>query len=178
VTPSRAARCHAGPPHTRMGTVSVFGFDADPPSVELRANGLTSHPPTWTPPPTGAVRGGRRDSGRLAVSMIRGRGPFACAVSGRSQHAALLAHHSPELRQAGNRLREYRVYVSPDRADAFIRSCCCLLVGGTVTRDDAKAPGLRSAAQDTYRRVRIVSTFGNVAVLVTDGHLHTRTGEN
>src|SRR5207249_9479075 len=64
-----------------------------------------------------------------------------------------------------------RVYVSPDRADAFIRSFVAFS-GGTVAGDDAKAPGVEvGRPSDTYRRVRIASTFGNVAVLVTDGHL-------
>ena len=66
---------------------------------------------------------------------------------------------------------ENRVYVSPDRAEAFIRSFVAFS-GGTVTGDDAKAPGVEiGRPSDTYRRVRIASTFGNVAVLVTDGHL-------
>jgi len=66
---------------------------------------------------------------------------------------------------------ENRVYVSPDRADAFIRSFLAFS-GGTVAGDDAKAPGVEiGRPRDTYRRVRIASTFGNVAVLVTDGHL-------
>jgi len=66
---------------------------------------------------------------------------------------------------------ENRVYVSPDRADAFIRSFVAFS-GGTVTGDDAKAPGIEIGRPgDTYRRVRIASAFGHVAVLVTDGHL-------
>ncbi len=66
---------------------------------------------------------------------------------------------------------ENRVYVSPDRADAFIRSFLAFS-GGTVAGDDAKAPGVEiGRPSDTYRRVRIASTFGNVAVFVTDGHL-------
>src|SRR6266403_338478 len=66
---------------------------------------------------------------------------------------------------------ENRVYVSPDRADGFIRSFL-LFSGGTVVGDDAKAPGVEiGRPSDTYRRVRIASTFGNVAVFVTDGHL-------
>ena len=66
---------------------------------------------------------------------------------------------------------ENRVYVSPDRADAFIRSFVAFS-GGTVTGDDAKAPGVEiGRPSDTYRRIRIASTFGHVAVLVTDGHL-------
>src|SRR5438132_5117358 len=66
---------------------------------------------------------------------------------------------------------ENRVYVPPDRADAFIRSFV-LFSGGTVVGDDAQAPGAEiGRPSDTYRRVRIASTFGNVAVFVTDGHL-------
>jgi len=66
---------------------------------------------------------------------------------------------------------ENRVYVSLGRADAFIRSFL-LFSGGTVAGDDAKAPGVEiGRPSDTYRRVRIASTFGNVAVFVTDGHL-------
>jgi len=66
---------------------------------------------------------------------------------------------------------ENRVYVSPDRADAFIRSFVAFS-GGTVAGDAAKAPGVEIGRPgDTYRRVRITSTFGNIAVFVTDGHL-------
>ena len=66
---------------------------------------------------------------------------------------------------------ENHVYVSPDRADAFIRSFLAFS-GGTVASDEAKAPGVEiGRPSDTYRRVRIASTFGNVAVIVTDGHL-------
>ena len=66
---------------------------------------------------------------------------------------------------------ENRVYVSPDRADPFIRGFL-LFSGGTVAGDDPKAPGVEIGRPgDTYRRVRLASTFGIVAVLVTDGHL-------
>jgi hypothetical protein len=66
---------------------------------------------------------------------------------------------------------ENRVYVSPDRADAFIRSFVAFS-GGTVASDDPNAPGVEiGRSGNAYRRVRIASTFGNIAVLVTDGHL-------
>jgi predicted enzyme related to lactoylglutathione lyase len=66
---------------------------------------------------------------------------------------------------------ENRVYVSPDRADTFIRSFVAFS-RGTVVGDDPKAPGIEIGRPgDSYRRVRLASTFGNVAVLVTDGHL-------
>src|SRR5207245_4398489 len=66
---------------------------------------------------------------------------------------------------------ESRVYLSPARADAFLRSFV-QFSGGTIAGDDPKAPGVEIGRPgDTYRRVRLASTFGNVAVLVTDGHL-------
>src|SRR6185436_12967198 len=66
---------------------------------------------------------------------------------------------------------ENRVYLSSDRADAFVRSFV-QFSGGTVASDDPNAPGVEIGRPgDAYRRVRIASTFGNVAVLVTDGHL-------
>jgi predicted enzyme related to lactoylglutathione lyase len=66
---------------------------------------------------------------------------------------------------------ENRVYVSPVRADAFIRSFL-RFSGGKVTSDDAHAPGLEIGREkDTFRRVRIESLFGKMTVFVTDGHL-------
>jgi hypothetical protein len=66
---------------------------------------------------------------------------------------------------------ERRVYVSPGRADAFVRA----FVGfsqGKIVSDDRNASGIEvGRPTDTYRRVRIDSTFGKIAVLVTDGQL-------
>ena len=70
-----------------------------------------------------------------------------------------------------DKVPENRVYVSPGRADAFVRA----FVGfsqGNVVSDDRNAPGIEvGRPKDTYRRVRIDSTFGKIAVLVTDGQL-------
>ena len=66
---------------------------------------------------------------------------------------------------------ENRVYVSPERADAFVRDFTAF-ADGKVVSDDQKAPGIEiGKPNDVYRRVGIDSTFGKVAVLVTDGHL-------
>jgi hypothetical protein len=66
---------------------------------------------------------------------------------------------------------ENRVYVSAERADEFLDD----FVGfsrGKVTSDDGHAPGVEiGRPNEVYRRVRIVSDFGNMTVLVTDGHL-------
>jgi hypothetical protein len=43
---------------------------------------------------------------------------------------------------------------------------------GKIISDDAKAPGIEiGRPADTYRRVRIDSTFGKLTALVTDGHI-------
>jgi hypothetical protein len=66
---------------------------------------------------------------------------------------------------------ENRVYLSPDSADAFIRGFVAF-AHGKIVSDNRSAPGVEiGRPTDTYRRVRIESAFGRVAVLVTDGHL-------
>jgi predicted enzyme related to lactoylglutathione lyase len=65
---------------------------------------------------------------------------------------------------------ENRVYVSPERADAFVRSFL-RFSHGKVVSDDAHASGAEIGRSDTYRRIRIESVFGKMTVFVTDGHL-------
>jgi predicted enzyme related to lactoylglutathione lyase len=66
---------------------------------------------------------------------------------------------------------ENRVYVSPDRVDAFEHSFLAFSHGSVVS-DEARAPGVEiGRPSETYRRVRIASRFGKLTVLVTDGHL-------
>ena len=65
---------------------------------------------------------------------------------------------------------ENRVYVSPERADAFTRSFL-RFSHGKVVADDAHASGAEIGRSDTYRRIRVESVFGKMTVFVTDGHL-------
>jgi predicted enzyme related to lactoylglutathione lyase len=66
---------------------------------------------------------------------------------------------------------ENRLYLSRERADAFIRGFLAFS-HGTVTANDAAAPGIEiGRPEETFRRVRISSAFGKAVVLVTDGHL-------
>jgi len=66
---------------------------------------------------------------------------------------------------------ENRVYVSPDRVDAFVRSFLAFSHGGVVS-DEPRAPGVEiGRPAEAYRRVRIESKFGKLTALVTDGHL-------
>src|ERR1700693_3933359 len=66
---------------------------------------------------------------------------------------------------------ENRVYVSPDRVDAFVRSFLAFSHGSVVS-DEARAPGVEvGRPAETYRRVRIESKFGKLTAFVIDGHL-------
>lgn len=76
---------------------------------------------------------------------------------------------------------ENRVYVSPERGDAFIKS----FVGfahGKVVADDRRAAGEQVGQPGkTFRRVSLASDFGKMTVFITDGHLpypygHDTTG--
>ena len=66
---------------------------------------------------------------------------------------------------------ENRVYISPLRSAAFVKSYL-KFSHGKIVSDDLKAPGVEiGRAGDTYRRIRIESAFGKLTAFVTDGHL-------
>lgn len=66
---------------------------------------------------------------------------------------------------------ENRVYVSPDRADEFVRAFISFS-HGKVVDDNKKANGAEIGRSNyTFRRVRIESSFGTIQIMVTDGHL-------
>lgn len=68
-------------------------------------------------------------------------------------------------------LPENRVYVSADRADAFVKSFSRFAHAKVVSEDRA-APGVEIGKPGTtYRRIRLSSSFGLVTVLVSDGKL-------
>jgi predicted enzyme related to lactoylglutathione lyase len=66
---------------------------------------------------------------------------------------------------------ENRVYVSADRANAFVKGFLAFS-HGTVTSDDRAVPGAEiGLTQGSFRRIRMESAFGKLTALVTDGHL-------
>ena len=80
-------------------------------------------------------------------------------------------HTTPPSYPALRTIPENRVYVSPDRVEAFTRGFLAFSHGKMIT-DDSHAPGIEiGRSTDTYRRIRLESTFGKLTVLVTDGHL-------
>lgn len=66
---------------------------------------------------------------------------------------------------------ENRIYIAPDRADAFIHDFLAFATGKVVS-DDKAAPGAEIGKPgDTYRRTRLETPFGKLMLLATDGHL-------
>ncbi len=64
-----------------------------------------------------------------------------------------------------------RVYVSPGRADSFVNSFVRFSHGKVISdKKDADA-GEIGRPGESYRRIRISSLFGNMQILVTNGHL-------
>ena len=64
-----------------------------------------------------------------------------------------------------------RVYVSRDEADNFVKSFVRFAHGKVAADDKHADAGEIGRAGQTYRCIRIESLFGNIQVLVTDGHL-------
>jgi predicted enzyme related to lactoylglutathione lyase len=66
---------------------------------------------------------------------------------------------------------ENRVYLSALRVDEFTRSFLAFS-HGKIESDEPHASGVEiGKAAETYRRVRVRSTFGLLTIFVTDGHL-------
>src|SRR5580700_2448689 len=80
-------------------------------------------------------------------------------------------HFKPSTSPPLETIPDNRAYVSPDQADNFVRDFAGF-AGGTVIADDKHVDaGEIGRPGETYRRIRIKSLFGNMQVLVTDGHL-------
>lgn len=80
-------------------------------------------------------------------------------------------HTTPPSYPALRTIPENRIYVSAVRANDFVHSYIAFSHARVIS-DDPHAPGIEiGRPADNYRRIRIQSTFGKVAVSITDGHL-------
>jgi predicted enzyme related to lactoylglutathione lyase len=152
---------------TPAGTVSVFGFKTPVPhpfGVERTGYLVTDL--------DGSVKAAQADGADVLVSPFNdpiGRNAVIQWPGGVNMQ--LYWHTTPPSYPALKTIPENRVYVSPERADSFIRSFL-EFSHGNVLSDDPHAPGLEiGRGSDTVRRIRITSQFGLLAVFVTDGHL-------
>ena len=152
---------------TPVGTVSLFGFK------------------TPIPYPFGAERTGylvtdmkaaiqlakASGAGVLVATFPDPIGEDAVVQWPGGVNMQLYWHTTKPSYAAFTTVPENRVYVSPDRAGAFTRSFL-RFSRGKVISDDPRAPGVEIGRPgDSYRRIRIESVFGRMAVFVTDGHL-------
>jgi hypothetical protein len=152
---------------TPVGTVSLFGFK------------------TPIPFPFGAERTGYLVTDiDVAIKAARATGadvlvePFPDPI-GRDAviqwpggvNTQIYWHTTPPSYAPLQAVPQNRVYVSPLRSAAFVKSYL-RFSHGKVVSDEPKAPGVEIGRPgDTYRRIRIESNFGKLTVFVTDGHL-------
>jgi hypothetical protein len=136
--------------------------DANPVSLRLGTGRLSSKRPR---------RRGRGGCGG------RGVAPFADAI-GRDAIlqwpggvTMLFYWHNATSAPPLSTIPENRVYVSREKADAFVGSFLRFSKGEVIS-DSRAADGIEIGRPgETFRRVRIASGFGRLTALVTDGHL-------
>jgi predicted enzyme related to lactoylglutathione lyase len=152
---------------TPVGTVSLFGFK------------------TPIPFPFGAERTGFLVTDMdVAIKAARAAGadvlvePFPDPIGKDAViqwpggvNTQIYWHTTPPSYAPFQAVPENRVYISALRRAAFVKSYL-RFSHGKIISDDATAPGVEiGRAGDTYRRIRIESTFGKLTAFVTDGHL-------
>jgi predicted enzyme related to lactoylglutathione lyase len=152
---------------TPVGTLSVFGFKTPVPypfGLERTGYLVTDM--------DGAVRAAKTDGADVLVSPFNdpiGRDAVVQWPGGVNMQ--LYWHTTSPSYPALKTIPENRVYISPQRADAFARSFL-EFSHGMILSDDPEASGIEiGRASDTFRRIRINSRFGLLTVFATDGHL-------
>jgi len=152
---------------TPVGTLSVFGFKTPVPypfGVERTGYLVTDMDI--------AVKSAKEQGADVVVSTfpdVFGRDAIIEWPGG--VHMQLYWHTKAPNYAPLQTVPENRVYVSQQRAERFVRGFV-EFSRGRVVSDDSRAPGIEIGRPgETYRRIRIESNFGRIAVLVTDGHL-------
>jgi predicted enzyme related to lactoylglutathione lyase len=152
---------------TPVGTISVFGFKTPIPypfGVERTGYLVTDMDE--------AIRAAKATGADVLVAAFNDPiGQDAIIQWPGGANTQLYWHTTAPSYAPLQTVPENRVYVSPDRADAFVRSFVAFSHGSVVS-DEPRAPGVEiGRPAETYRRVRIESKFGKLTALVTDGHL-------
>jgi hypothetical protein len=162
---------------TPVGTLSVFGFKTPVPypfGAERTGYLVTDL--------DAAVQAARTTGADVLVSPFNdpiGRDAIIQWPGG--VNTQIYWHTTAPSYKALQTIPENRVYVSSDRAAAFVASYVAFSHGRVVS-DDGHASGIEIGKPgETYRRIRIESGFGKLVVFVTDGHLpypygHEMTG--
>jgi hypothetical protein len=152
---------------TPVGTLSVFGFKTPVPypfGVERTGYLVTDM--------DAAVKSAKEHGADVVVATfpdVFGRDAIIEWPGG--VHMQLYWHTKAPDYAPLQSVPENRVYVSQESAERFVRDFV-EFSRGKVVSDDSRAPGIEIGRPgETYRRIRIESNFGRLAVLVTDGHL-------
>jgi len=152
---------------TPAGTISVFGFQTPVPypfGYERYGYLVTDL--------DAAVSAARADGASIVVSPYHDAiGRDAIIEWPGGVFMQLYWHTTTPHYPALSSIPVHRVYVADDTADAFVRDFVAF-AHGTIAADDRQAPGSEiGMAASVYRRIRIVSAFGTMTVIATDGHL-------
>ena len=152
---------------TPVGSISVFGFTTPVPyPFGLERTGYLV---TDMDQAIGSAKAAGADVLVAAFNDPIGRDAIVQFPAG--VNTQLYWHSTAPSYKPLQTIPENRVYVSPDRADAFVHSFLAFSRGNVVS-DEGRAPGVEiGRPAETYRRVRIESKFGKLTALVTDGHL-------
>src|SRR6266700_2405268 len=152
---------------TPVGTVSVFGFKTPIPypfGLERTGYLVTDMDE--------AVRAAKATGANVFVAPFNdpiGRDAIIQWPGG--VNTQLYLHTTAPSYTSLQTIAENRVYLSPERVDAFVHSFVAFSQGSVVS-DEPRAPGVEiGRPAETYRRVRIEPKFGKLTALVTDGHL-------
>lgn len=152
---------------TPVGTVSLFGFATPIPTHfgDERNGYLVTDM-------TAALVDARQSGADVVVTPF----PDPIGIDAVVQwpggvNMQLYWHTKAPAYQPFKHVPENRVYVSVGRAEAFINAFLSFS-HGSVVEDDKDAPAIEVGRPgEFYRRVRIESAFGKMAVLITDGQL-------
>ena len=80
-------------------------------------------------------------------------------------------HTTPPKYAPLETIPDNRVYVSRDQADNFVKAFVRFAHGRVIADDSHADAGEIGRRGESFRRIDITSLFGNMQVLVTDGHL-------
>jgi predicted enzyme related to lactoylglutathione lyase len=152
---------------TPVGTISVFGFKTPVPYPfgSERTGYLVTDIDA-------AVRAARATGADVVVAPFDdpiGKDLIIQWPGG--VNTQLYWHTTPPSFPQLQMIPENRVYVSAGKVSAFLKSFLAFSHGKLIS-DDPHAPGVEiGRPRETYRRVRVTSAFGKLALFVTDGHI-------
>jgi hypothetical protein len=152
---------------TPVGTLSVFAFKTPIPFPfgQERTGYLVTDMDR-------AIKAARADGAEVIVEPWKDPiGMDAVIQWSGGVKMQLYWHFTPPSYPPLETIPDNRVYVSRDDADNFVNDFVRFAHGKVIADDKHADAGEIGRPGDSYRRIRITSLFGNMLVLVTDGHL-------